>query len=101
MVKVRQQDMTTTAKPKRLSRTATRTEPFYLWLPIALLAKGDVIVTNQQEVCVQSIVHQDDEWHISFTNLAAPRQKGSEFYQSHNYLYTKATPEVKVRLTSK
>lgn len=100
MVKVRQISMTTTSKLKRPPRTATKPEPLYIWLPIALLAKGDFIVTNQQEVCVQGIIRQDDEWHVSFTNPAT-RHKEVEFYRSHHYLYTKATSEVKARLASK
>jgi hypothetical protein len=89
-----------TKRAKRLRQPA-KPEPLYLWLPVYLLAAGDVVVANQQELKVKGVSHKEaeDEWQVMFVHPET-RQRSEDFYRRHQFAYVKATESVKERLTN-
>ena len=86
-------------KSARRPRELPKAEPLYLWLPVSLLVVSDLVVTNQQELRVKTITYKEegDEWLVALIHPET-RQRAEESYRRHQFLYVKATEDVKKRL---
>jgi hypothetical protein len=89
--------MTTTTKRTKRIAPLPKSEPMYLWVPVALLEENDSIVVLQQEARVLKGALKGDIWVLNIWNQET-RAKSEEYYRSGQFIYTKSSESVKKRL---